>query len=147
MISYILSSQPSLRIEFCRLLAKLELEDVIRSYTTQSLTGTNLLTLMYADRFQVAIYRDVGTMTNQDIPHTTVSEDGTHLTIVDAASHTPRLTLDINTLVIEGNTLQSLNIILSEVAHDAITAADRHRQSATVCLESTTQHSIYRTQG
>ena len=147
MISYILSSQPSLRIEFCRLLAKLELEDVIRANTTQSLTGTYLLSLMYADRFQVAIYRDVGTMANQDIPHTTISEDGTHLTIVDAASHTTRLTLDIDTLVVEGNALQSLNIILSEMAHDAITAADRHRQSATVCLESTTQHSIYRAQG
>ncbi len=59
---------------------------------------------MYADRFQVAIYRDVGTMANQDIPHTTVSEDGTHLTIVDAASHTTRPALDIDTLVVEGNT-------------------------------------------
>ena len=86
-------------------------------------------------------------MANQDIPHTTVSEDGTHLTIVDAASHTTRPTLDTDTLVVEGNALQTLNIILSEVAHDAITSADRHRQSATVCLESSTQHSIYRTQG
>ena len=86
-------------------------------------------------------------MANQDIPHTTISEDGTHLTIVDAASHTTRLTLDVDTLVIKPNTLQTLHVILTEMAHDAITAADRHRQSATVCLESTTQHSIYRTQG
>ena len=100
MISYILSSQPSLRVKLGSLFSKLELEDVVGANGTQSLTGTNLLPLMYADRFQVAIYRDVGTMANQDIPHTTVSEDGTHLTIVDAASHTTRPTLDIDTLVI-----------------------------------------------
>ena len=109
MISYTLSSQPSLRIEFGSLLAKLELEDVIRAYTTQSLTGTHLLTLMYADRFQVAIYRDVGTMANQDIPHTTISEDGTHLTIVDAASHTTRFALDVDTLIVERYALQTLH--------------------------------------
>ena len=54
-----LSAQPSLRIEFGSLLAKLELEDVIRANTTQSLTGTYLLTLMNADRFQITVNRDV----------------------------------------------------------------------------------------
>ena len=50
-----LSAQPSLRIELGCLLAKLELEDVFRAYTTQSLTGTYLLTLMNADRFQITV--------------------------------------------------------------------------------------------
>ena len=86
-------------------------------------------------------------MTNQYIPHATIAEYGTHLTIVDAASHTTRLALNVDTLVVEGNTLQALYIILSEVANDAITAADRHWQTTTVCLESATQHTVYRTQG
>ena len=54
-----LSAQPSLRIELGSLLAKLELEDVFRANTTQSLTGTYLLTLMNADRFQITVNRDV----------------------------------------------------------------------------------------
>ena len=83
----ILSSQPSLWVELCCFLAKLELEDVIGSHGTECLTGTNLLSLMHAYRLQVTIYRDVGAMTNQDIPHATIAKDGTHLTIVDAASH------------------------------------------------------------
>ena len=35
-------------------------------------------------------------MTDQHVPHATITEDGTHLTIVDAASHTTRLALDID---------------------------------------------------
>ena len=58
---YFLSSQPSLWVELGSLLAKLELEDVFRANTTQSLTGTYLLTLMNADRFQITVNRDVGT--------------------------------------------------------------------------------------
>jgi len=50
-----LSAQPSLRIELGCLLAKLELEDVIRTNISQSLTGTYLLTLMNADRFQITV--------------------------------------------------------------------------------------------
>ena len=60
-----LSAQPSFRIELGSLLAKLELKNVIRTNTTQSLTGTYLLALMNADRFQITVNRDVGTMTDR----------------------------------------------------------------------------------
>ena len=86
-------------------------------------------------------------MTDQHVPHATITEDGTHLTIVDAASHTTRLALDIDTLIVERYALQTFYIILTEMTHHSVTAADRHRQSATVSLESTAQHAVYRTQG
>lgn len=86
-------------------------------------------------------------MTDQHVPHATITEDGTHLTIVDAASHTTRLALDIDTLIVERYTLQTFYMILTEMTHHTVTAADRHRQSATVSLESTAQHAVYRTQG
>lgn len=85
-------------------------------------------------------------MANQDIPHATISEDGTHLTIIDAASHTSRLTQDIDTLIVEGDTLQTFHIVLSEVTDDTIATTDRHWQATTVCLETTIQHTIHRTQ-
>lgn len=50
-----LSAQPSLRIELGSLFTKLELKDVIRTNISQSLTGTYLLTLMNADRFQITV--------------------------------------------------------------------------------------------
>lgn len=71
-------------------------------------------------------------MTDQHVPHATITEDGTHLTIVDAASHTTRLALDIDTLIVERYTLQTFYMILTEMTHHTVTAADRHRQSATV---------------
>ena len=86
-------------------------------------------------------------MTNQYVPHATIAEYGTHLTIVDAASHTTRLALNVDTLVIKPNTRQALHVILTEMAHDAITSTDRHRQTTTVCLETTIQHTVYRAQG
>ena len=95
-----LSAQPSLRIELGSLFTKLELKDVVGTHGTQSLTGTYLLTLMNADRFQITVNRDVGTMTDQHVPHATITEDGTHLTIVDAASHTTRLALNVDTLIV-----------------------------------------------
>ena len=49
---------------------------------------------------------NVGTMTDQHVPHATITEDGTHLTIVDAASHTTRLALDIDTLIVERGILR-----------------------------------------
>ena len=51
-----LSAQPSLRIELGSLFTKLELKDVVGTHGTQSLTGTYLLALVNAYRFQVAIY-------------------------------------------------------------------------------------------
>ena len=45
-------------------------------------------------------------MTDQYIPHATITENGTHLTIVDAASHTTRLALDIDTLIVERYTFK-----------------------------------------
>ncbi len=83
----------------------------------KSLTGTYLLTLMNADRFQITVNRDVGTMTDQHVPHATITEDGTHLTIVDAASHTTRLALNIDTLIVERYALQTFYIILTEMTH------------------------------
>ena len=41
------------------------------------------LTFMNANRFQITVNRDVGTMTDQHVPHATITEDGTHLTIVE----------------------------------------------------------------
>lgn len=86
-------------------------------------------------------------MTNQDIPHATIAKDGTHLTIVDAASHAARLSLDIDTLIIERYALQALYIILTEMAYHTIGSADRHRQATTVGLKSAIQHTVYRAQG
>ena len=61
------------------LLAKLELEDVIRANTTQSLTGTYLLTFMNANRFQITVNRDCLLYTSHTCRHLFIKQTPIHI--------------------------------------------------------------------
>ena len=81
-------------------------------------------------------------MANHHYNSTTKAEYGTDLAIEDATSLGTCLTLDIDTFVIKGYILQSINIILTKVANNAIRTSDRNGQSATIVLEAATNTHI-----
>ena len=64
-------------------------------------------------------------MANHDQHGALPTINGTHLAVVDAACLTAVAAKDIDTLVVESYVFKSLNIVLSEVANDAI--ADDYR--------------------
>ena len=86
-------------------------------------------------------------MTHHDNDRASEAEDTTHFTIEDASCLCASLTLYINTLIVEANVVQSLYIILTEMADDAVATRDRHGQSASVALKVTTDAPVVAAHG
>ena len=102
----------------------------------------HLLSAADADRSQVAVDRDIGSVTHHHHHAAAIANDCADLSIVDTASLRAGTTHDVDTFVVERHALQSFDIVLSEVAHDAIVARDRHWQSSTVSLEAIVHHAV-----
>ena len=83
-------------------------------------------------------------MAQHDDDTSGIGENSTHLTIVDGTGLAAIATHDIDTLIVKGHAFQSCDIILSEMAHDAVSSRYRHRQAPSVGLEAIVHHSVHR---
>ena len=90
---------------------------------------------MHIDAGQVTVDRDVATVTHHDNHRTTKTEDATHLSIKNAASLSTVLTLDIDAFIVKCHIMQTLHVILTEMANNTVNTSDRHRQTTTVALK------------
>ena len=84
-------------------------------------------------------------MANHHHHGTSETEYRTHLTIEDGTSLCTCLSLDVNTLIIKSDIMQSLHVILTEMTDNTIGTSYRHRQTTTVALKITTETTILRT--
>ena len=73
----------------------------------------------------------------------TQAEHRTHLAVEDAAHLCPGFAHDIDALVVEGHVFQSLHMVLSEMAHDAVATCHGHGQTAPVALEIATDAAVF----
>ena len=73
----------------------------------------------------------------------THAEHGTHLAIEDAACLGSGRTKDVDALVVETHILETLDVVLSEMADYAVAACDRHGQTAAVALETATDAAVF----
>lgn len=116
---------------------------MIRADGAEDLTCAHLLSTADADRSQIAVDRDIGSVAHHHHHATAIANDGADLTIVDTTCLRAGTTHDVDALVVERHAFQSVHIVLSEVAHDAIVARDRHWQSSTVGFEAIVHHTVY----
>lgn len=87
------------------------------------------------DGREVAIDGDVTAVANHYRHGSSDAEDIANLAVKDAAGMCTGLSFDVNTFIVEGNVLQSLDNILAKVADNAIGTRNRHGQASTVALE------------
>ena len=83
-------------------------------------------------------------MFDDDHRRTTIAKHRTDNTVEDTPDLCPRLSLDVDTLLIEGD--MSFHIrhrISTKTVHNLITANDRHRQTTTVTLETATESLVF----
>ena len=76
-------------------------------------------------------------MAHHDDNSTSEAEHGADFTVEDAAGLGSGFSLDIDTLIVESHIVQTLHIILSEVADNAVGTCDRNGQTTAVALEAT----------
>ena len=91
---------------------------------------------------------DLGVIPNASGPiklfcDSTHAEHGTHLAIEDAACLGSGRTKDVDALVVETHILETLDVVLSEMADYAVAACDRHGQTAAVALETATDAAVF----
>ena len=83
-------------------------------------------------------------MAHHDDDGATKTEHGADLTVEDAAGLGSGFSLDIDTLIVERYIMQTLYIILSEVADNAVGTCDRNGQTTAVALEATADAQVLR---
>ena len=83
-------------------------------------------------------------MAHHHYHHTTKTEDGAHLSVEHGTGVGTRLTLYVDSLVVERDVSQSLYMILSVVVDNAVFSCDGDGQATFVILESTAQFTVFR---
>ena len=120
------SSEPGFRVKLGGFFAKLELKDIVLAYGSEDLTCADALPLADADRPQVAIDGDIGTMTNHDEILSAIAIDGTDFAVVDATGLTAGRAFDVDAFVVEFDVAESFHLVLSEVADNLIRSGNGH---------------------
>lgn len=115
---------------------------MIRADSAEDLACAHLLSTADTDRLQVTVYRDIGSVTHHHHHVTAIANDCADLTIVDTTCLRTGATHDVDALVVERHAFQSIHVVLSEVAHDAIVTSDRHWQSPAVSFEAIVHHAV-----
>ena len=82
-------------------------------------------------------------MTHHNYHASGISEDCTHFSIIDRASHTTWISLNVDALVIKRHAFQARYIVLSEVAYNLVVARDWHWQPTAVGFKTTANHAVY----
>ncbi len=100
-----LSTYPTLGVEKFGLLAKLEVENILACaiicHGAKEIAGFHLLSLMYNDRGEVAIDRDVASVAHEHILHATKGKDGRNLSIKDGTGTSTLATHVVDALAVE----------------------------------------------
>ena len=104
----------------------------IAIYCTQDLTGSDIVALLDIALGEVAIDRDIGTMSHQDIEQAIELEDCRYLAVEDGTGLGSGLALYVDAFVVEGDIAKPCHIVLTIMAHDDIRGGDGHRQLASV---------------
>ena len=73
----------------------------IREYLADSLLGSDRVALFHRSGSQVAIYGNIGSMTDKDIKQPVQLEYGRHLDDEDGTRLCPRYSLDVDTYIIQ----------------------------------------------
>ena len=120
----ILFSQPLHGVQRSLPLTQLELKDALAAYRAKCLTSVNRLSTTDADRTEVSIDGVVAAVTYNNSRDAGIAEHLTNLAIEDTTYGSTRLTLQVDTLVIKTNVLQSLHVILSKAVDHLIGTAD-----------------------
>lgn len=138
----ILSSvpEPYLRVQFCRLLTQLELQNAVAGNVSDGLTGVDLLSLMYVDVSEVGVDGDVSTMAHHHHRGSTETENGADLTAEYRAYTGSSACLDVYSAVAELHVAGRFDAVLAVVVH--YPAAHRHRQTASVACETACQSPV-----
>ena len=122
--------QPNFGVELVFFLAELEVEDSaivvggIAEDGTENLLGGYIIALLNIGLREVTIDGDVGAVANEDIEESVELEDSSHLAVEDGTSLGSGLTLNVYTLIVEGNIAQASYIVLSVTAYDDVGTRD-----------------------
>ncbi len=92
---------------------------------------------MDADATEIAVDGDVAAVAHHDRHGAAEAEHGTDLAVENATGLGSGLAADVDALVVEGDILQTFDIVLAKVADNAVGAGDGHGQTAAVALEVT----------
>ena len=98
-----LASQPTLRIEFLRFVAQLEVQGAvarsIASHTAQRLSSRYVLTLPHGNSREITVDRDVATMAHNHVGHASHGEDSRDLPIKHTACLSTSRSREVDTLI------------------------------------------------
>ena len=108
----------------------------IGEYLSDSLTGADFIACLPVDLAQVAIYRQIVTMADNDrIVISRNNEHTRHLTIEHGAGIRTRSGLDVYTAVIRTDILQFLVLLFAEGSDNRRAAALRTRQTSLIACK------------
>ena len=125
-----LASQPTLRIEFLRFVAQLEVQGAvarsIASHTAQRLSSAHALTLTHGHSREITVDRDVATMAHNHVGHASHGEDGSDLSIKHTARLSTSRSREVDTLIVKRHPIETIHVVSPEVARNGVVASDGH---------------------
>ena len=125
-----LASQPTLRIEFLRFVAQLEVQGAvarsIASHVADGLSSAHALTLTHGHSREITVDRDVTAVTHDDIRHTSHGEDSRDFPIKHTACLSTSRSREVDTLIVERHPIETIHVISPEVARNCVVASDGH---------------------
>jgi len=125
-----LASQPTLRIEFLRFVAQLEVQGAvarsIASHVADGLSSAHALTLPHGNSREITVDRDVATMAHNHVGHASHGEDSRDLPIKHTACLSTSRSREVDTLIVERHPIETIHVVSPEVARNCVVASDGH---------------------